>query len=515
MDRLLESLGFQGDPFEYTDADREPRLADYFVPPPYFAAVMGDTTQPTPAVVFAPRGSGKSAQRRMIEEEAMAAASPTFLCVTYDEFDQPDGFTVRAATWNYHAEHIIRGILLRILVAVDEEPWRADYLASTDKQILSAAIGEYLESATAEQYRLAQRAVKSMADRAQSFWNKYSGPVGLVVNALLVSQKLPPIPVGTSAITTTPGSSNRRLLLQQLARIAKLMQFNSVYIVVDRVDELSSTSNSAPNSFNLIESLLLDLSTLEIDGLGFKFFLWDQLERAYRISGARPDRVRSYSLHWRPDELEQMLSKRLGAYSDGRITSFNELTLDSVPFDMNKLVSRLGAGSPRDVVRLAGRIVAEHGRIHQSSDLISYESVRRGVWEYCRERAQELCDLNEISRAGTFQFTINQLASDVFKINRQGMQSRVDAWCDSGVVAKVGTQATSRTGRPRDLYAITDVRVGIATRPFEEVTILLEAGVVLCPSCGEATLAEDERVICARCGAENDFRSCGSLYTAR
>ena len=79
MNRLLESFGFRADPFASTNADDEPDLAAYFVPPPYFAAVQGDPKNPRPDVVLAPRGGGKTAQKRMIEE----ASSPNgILCVT-------------------------------------------------------------------------------------------------------------------------------------------------------------------------------------------------------------------------------------------------------------------------------------------------------------------------------------------------------------------------------------------------------------------------------------------------
>jgi hypothetical protein len=67
-----------------TNAAEEPRLSDYFVEPPYFVSVMGDPSRPQSHVVLAPRGGGKTAQRRMIED---ASQSQAILCVTYDTFD--------------------------------------------------------------------------------------------------------------------------------------------------------------------------------------------------------------------------------------------------------------------------------------------------------------------------------------------------------------------------------------------------------------------------------------------
>ena len=87
LNPFLEQFGFKLDPFESTDAENEPYLDGYFVPPPYFANVMGDPRSPSSHVVLAPRGGGKTAQRRMIEEQSEQGS---FLCVTYDQFDQPE-----------------------------------------------------------------------------------------------------------------------------------------------------------------------------------------------------------------------------------------------------------------------------------------------------------------------------------------------------------------------------------------------------------------------------------------
>lgn len=62
VNELLERLGFAEDPFASTNAADEPRLASYFVPPPYFHTVQGDPRNPKSHVVLAPRGGGKTAQ---------------------------------------------------------------------------------------------------------------------------------------------------------------------------------------------------------------------------------------------------------------------------------------------------------------------------------------------------------------------------------------------------------------------------------------------------------------------
>ena len=82
---FLSKLGFSDNPFQFTNADEEDHLQSYFIPPPYFHSVWGDPDSPQSHVIFAPRGGGKSAQRRMIEYEA---SSKDVFAVTYDRFEK-------------------------------------------------------------------------------------------------------------------------------------------------------------------------------------------------------------------------------------------------------------------------------------------------------------------------------------------------------------------------------------------------------------------------------------------
>ena len=69
---VFENLGFNNHPFSKTNADEEPNLEEYFVPPPFFDAIVGDSSNPSASIVFAPRGGGKTAQRRMVEKSSAA-----------------------------------------------------------------------------------------------------------------------------------------------------------------------------------------------------------------------------------------------------------------------------------------------------------------------------------------------------------------------------------------------------------------------------------------------------------
>ncbi|MBU4447640.1 MAG: hypothetical protein KKD99_03555, partial [Proteobacteria bacterium] len=96
---FFENLGFKSHPFAHTNADEEPHLADYYIPPPFFDAVTGDSKNPNATVVLAPRGGGKTAQRRMVEAWAL---SNKVLAVTYDRFEFGVGQNLKDIGLPYH-----------------------------------------------------------------------------------------------------------------------------------------------------------------------------------------------------------------------------------------------------------------------------------------------------------------------------------------------------------------------------------------------------------------------------
>jgi hypothetical protein len=110
--QYYSGLGFEDNPFAQTNADEEDRLPEYFVSPPSF-------------IVFAPRGGGKSAQRRMIE---LRSSENNILSITYDNFDFADVNKASDVKIHHHLKRIIRFILTGLLVNLRPNPKDANLL---------------------------------------------------------------------------------------------------------------------------------------------------------------------------------------------------------------------------------------------------------------------------------------------------------------------------------------------------------------------------------------------------
>lgn len=269
---FLGSYGFVENPFVLTNADEEPSLQAYFVPPPYFPSVIGSPTKPKSSVVFAPRGGGKTAQKVMIEKKAVEEklTNNSFVCITYDSFIFPDRFKPADATTEWHLTNITRLLLVAVLVHIQNLHFQG-LLSDREKAVLAKTARNFLSDLSEAEFASTLNAIRSPLGKLSDFYDRHKGPVLALINA--VSSKFG---LGSVADLVKDRDIKKPTIveyIQTLLGICKTVGFASVYVLVDRIDEASITQGDSKNSFKFIESLLSDLHVLEIPDLAFKFFL--------------------------------------------------------------------------------------------------------------------------------------------------------------------------------------------------------------------------------------------------
>jgi len=512
VNRLLASLGFQADPFASTNADDEPDLADYFVPPPYFAAVQGDPRKPRPDVVLAPRGGGKTAQKRMIER---ASDQGNFLCLAYDRFELKPGFSVQDATWEYHVSQVCKLTTVGILATLEVDPARVDTLTDQQKRILKYCAERFLSTLSADEFQAAVRSVKSLGDKAKEVWAKWGGPIAGLIDAVLERVKLRAVNFDDAFKAEMDSDESLRFLLQRLSEVTRAIGFNSVYVLVDRVDEFELTATDASKAFAFIRPLLVDLPTLEEDGFGFKFFLWDATQDAFQAAGVRGDRVSIHSLRWSVEDLKLMISERLKAFSENRISSLRALMCAPELLDVDTLAAHLAAGSPRDLIRLMARVVAEETRVSDDKTCVTREAWWAGVTAFSEIRVTELFpgQLSEIRRVGAsgrLTFTVNRLANDIYRVTTQAARARVQGWTRTGMVAQIG-EDPNPGNRPMYLYGPVDLRLALAMLPNAAPDEVLANYALVCPECAFIAITDAREIACRQCSHRFALRDAKSL----
>lgn len=481
---------------------------EYFVPPPYFQSVIGNAATPKSNVIFAPRGGGKTAQRLMIEREALAPDA-AFLCLTYDTFaaviSQGGGLAA-------HQMELCRIVTLGILSYLEDESLEAIFLTDHERQVIKVAAEQFIGGLGLGEYKAAVGAVKTLGDKAGDFWTKYGGPVAVGIALLLKKAGLENvnISVGLATQALDTGAASSYYFLSQLIEIAQKLGWSAVYFLVDKVDEAPSTTNNAEAAGKLILELVTDLPTLETAGTAFKFFFWDQMEDYLRTNGLRGDRVEVVNLGWTATELSKMLSRRLGAFSGNLITSFNQSIISDATVDFHKLLVYLSHGSPRDMIRMARSVVKEHTRMPKEAASISTDTVAKGIIEFSKESTLEKFSRfqSDFSRISNASFTLTDLAG-VFKISTTGVTNKVNAWIPSGAVKPLGTRPNPGA-RPLNLYGFADLRIVIAYSSETIGTVLSTMG-VQCPDCENITYANELELDCPFCGSKVVGAECRSL----
>jgi hypothetical protein len=496
--QLLANLGFDLDPFAQTNADEEDRLNEYFIPPPFFNAVYGDLSTPKSALVFAPRGGGKTALKRKIE---IASENEPFLCVTYNQFETT-GRALKDIDEAFHLQAIARLLVVAVITAIQEKG--IDSLTKDDRHLLYLAAREHLSQIDQTTLKTAIAGVKNFGTKAKEVWNRFTGPIGIVLNALLTKIGLPTTEIDKFAAQGgSLGSLKDQLTV--LADLARKLGYRCVYVLVDKVDETSLTGR-ASTSFQFIEPLLADLQLLELEGYGFKLFLWDALTDSYRTI-ARPDRVKYYNLEWQPRQLQQMLAERLRAFSSGRVESLAQIT-GGAAVDADKLVAVFAQGSPRTMIRICKEILDQQSEIDAAAQNISVEAVRLGFDQMARNYSNETFPeqlIKDLQRNHRCDFTIRHVYSNVFKFTQQAGLNKVRGWEDAGAIELLGTIQDTKGAKASNHYGLANLL--LAKHVFAELSIdeFVKRKLQTCPSCEQLLLRDwDVRAdhLCHGCQTE-------------
>lgn len=494
---FFNNLGFDANPFQFTNADDEERLEKYFISPPYFDSVWGNPKYPKSAVVFAPRGGGKTAQRKMIEFESKINGK--VLCVNYSTFEFSK--KVQNIELSDHLQKIIQIIITGVLTKFNEEPILIECLDENDKNFLKLLVDTYLGEISEQDFKNVLNSLSNFSDKTKRFWNEHLGAINVGINLILSKLGLGGIEAkkidGTAKLDQSP-----KYQLEKLQKITSKMNFSAIYILIDKVDETALTGNDANLSSRLIEPLLKDLDTLEMKGFGFKFFLWENLERYYNEYG-RKDRINYFSLVWKDSELNKMLSKRLEAYSNNKINDFSQIV--DYGYDFNSLIILFAQKSPRDVIRIIQDIIAEQREINPNARNISKQAVMKGLDVFSEKKATEIINsdtmVRDLRKIGQIEFTISFLASKIYKCQNNTVRSKIKKWKDLGIIETTGTEKSAKKTKPINKYCISDVRVAKLVLSEMSIEDFLDLKYKECSECGTILFRDWDR---------NEQRSCNN-----
>ena len=443
----------------------------------------------------------------MIEYEAERG---DVFAITYDRFEGLAAGGLGSLGTEYHLRNIIALGLLGFLLEFQVRGLKAGAFTSAEREQVERLCQKYLAQISHLDALDSLKSLRTLSSAARDFLQKWTGPVTALISVVLAShgvRGLVPTTAPTGQATDAVGGPSKAHF-EALIRLVKSVGFRSIYVLIDKVDETAETGNNAEASFLLVKPLLRDLELLQLKGAGFKFFLWDKIEPSYRAY-ARPDRLQQFALSWSRDEMNQMLSRRLAAFSGGAVRDLGQLATGTLGKTLQVVAIMFASGSPRDMIRVCQVILSEQLQLDPNSERIDIVAIERGLSAFSEQRTSELLPtqvIQDLRKIGRADFTTSYVASEVFKIEANSARNKIEKWTKTGLVEKVGELHPGT--RPVYQYALTDIRVAKAVfRHLDLVDFLHKING--CPHCQILLIRDWEREPTHSC------HSCGKAVKGR
>jgi hypothetical protein len=301
----LEYFGFERFPFDRPEAGNEefarPEfLASCFVEPRGFERVFGQADSPVTSLLFAARGTGKTACRVMMDyycrnglarlNSPRSGEANFVLSIPHIRLDNVREIARQSANnspFQISLEHHVHEIMRRAVPAFVEliagNVTLADKVGNLSATVLKDL---YFYIALYSQYLTAQQ-------------KEFLMDLGIGNLSLRRNASMQPV-----------------IHMENLEKWAKLMTMagiKSTYVMIDGVDELMESASDPHYAYSLVRPLLDNLRPTEINHLALKFFLPSDLEPMLASdSDFRPDRVSVIErIEWKKDDLVKILRERL------------------------------------------------------------------------------------------------------------------------------------------------------------------------------------------------------------
>lgn len=410
---LLSKWGFSQNPFREPVAELERNASRYFVMPPYFSEVVGNTRDIRSTFVFGHRGDGKSTLRMEVEKY-LEAMDPKPLIVDYSSFSEHTEKSLNDLDLDFHLEKILRLAVRVLLKEIEKEPSLLNGLSTAELARTQWYLFRFTPDANwKESERRWITALNALPE--DQGWKRLGGKAFRSITSYLRHKRaeIERVQGGASWVSDVaklalilfspelPGAES----LKQKALFELLEAFKTIIIssgfcglvaLVDRVDETLLFNDRPDLAARLLLPLVLAAPVLEMPGLAIKFFLpasvLDQLR-----SKLRTDRIRTFQLSWNDDSLRNALAKRLEAFSLGNAPSLDPFLEDSVRADFYRNIFYYSGSNPRNMLRLVDSVLTELCNTQETPEKINSNALDAGIRRFITIRTGEL-DANEYIR---------------------------------------------------------------------------------------------------------------------
>jgi len=367
-------FGFKRFPFDRPEAGNEEFarpdfLAPCFVEPKSFERVFGQADAPVTSILFAARGTGKTACRVMMdyyclsglarlsnprpEERYYVLSVPHIRLEHVREIARQlsPGTKDPQITVEHHAEEILRQavpVFVDMIARVPEFGDNIKTLSEENLQDLSSFVIRYSAYLSFSQARYLTNLGGFIGQAA-----KQVQPLSL--EDVLLQRRMQASPL---------------VHIERWLVLIKKLGIQAMYVLVDGVDELMESAEDPHYAYSLIRPLLTHLRLMDsTPHLALKFFLpIDEQPILDADPAFRKDRgfvIRR--IEWGENDLIEILRERLNALRrddyeirDRTAAGFDALCVPDLRGDIEKNLVRIARGNPRRLMNLCSEMVKMH-----------------------------------------------------------------------------------------------------------------------------------------------------------
>lgn len=393
----LKRRGFKANPFADTEADREQQLPAYFIETPYYDDILGDPRKPRSMVIYASRGCGKSAHRVMVSAACRPkSTSSSVLGVEYTAFESfSDGLQAgyRSNYLQDHVSAVLEHTVEAFLVALFTNVSLCERFPAENVAELRAYWRRH--GSTYGNPAACFTVLRNLSQRGggdapvdwssfRSAWDDHR--LSSFLRASYVAHH-PGVRLLADLMETTvePTVLDRfapNALFRRLVALVQSTGIETVYVLVDRVDESHALAANPDGIVDILVPLAGELPLMETPGAAFKLFLPTEVaKRLIMRPEVRSDRISFRELRWDEQTLQELLIARLSAFSGGEITSVGQLCEPDLAAEIDLALVKQSMGTPRNLLRLAEELITVHCQRAGGS-----LSLTREDWHAARDR---------------------------------------------------------------------------------------------------------------------------------
>ncbi len=366
----LRPFDFKYDPFAHLDAARDPYLFDYLVPPRDAAIAWEDVH----ALVFAPRGGGKTALRHYAEDNCLNQTWELKFPVTYI----PGNFDVsvekfREQTLAYHLRQIQAAVATDIF---RHFLWKPDHFGQLPQDLQLVLLRSFDAYLTNPKFTYLLE-ILGTERSAAAVCETIARPLALPT---------PPTPeklqeLHQTLVAALPQSAARPAAPLEVLfdLILGPLEAQSLYIFIDGVDAFPETNHNPERVARWITPLIERGAEFSQRGVYLKFFLpmdvKDHLRAARQI-------FPSVTLDWDHDFLVDILQSRVSAASQNKFNSLDAKSSPTLRGIEEIIVHKLPQKLPREALHLTRSVLEAAARRWEITAHITPADLEAGYRHY-------------------------------------------------------------------------------------------------------------------------------------